>query len=177
MSMITGSGNRLEKKHEGKDLVYRCMYLGCIALILAACLYTVSAHQRIRVVDDEFAYWGIAAQLAGYDWSDALSVTGFYSYGYSFLLVPLFWLHRLGLGMTMLYRIAIGMNAVFLCFSFCIAVKVGRYLFEAVDRFYLLAAALVSVMYFGNITQSGCAWTEVYLAFMFWCLQIGRAHV
>lgn len=144
-------------------------YIGAIILIFFMCIQSVGMQQRVRVVDDEFAYWGIAAHLAGFDWSGALSRTEYYNYGYSLVLVPLYWLIHAGVSVRLVYRIAICMNAVFLCLSFCIAAAVGKRTFPECSPFLIQGAALLSVLFMSNVIHSGCAWTEVYLAFMFWC--------
>lgn len=152
-----------------QDFFVRAFHAICILFIFVVCVWNIGMQQRVRVVDDEFAYWGIAAQLAGFDWSGALSKTGYYSYGYSLFLVPFYWLVRLGVNMTVVYRMVIGMNGVFLCLSFCLAAAVGKRMFKEANPFLIQSAALLSVLYIGNVIQSGCAWTEVYLTFMFWC--------
>lgn len=156
-----------DKRREA--FLVRAFYLCAIVSVFLVCVYNVGLQQRIRVVDDEFAYWGIAAHLAGFDWSGALSKTEYYNYGYSLILVPLYWLIRAGVSVTLVYRIAICMNAVFLCASFCIAVAVGKRIFSESNPLLIQAAALLSVLFVSNVIHSGCAWTEVYLVFMFWC--------
>lgn len=154
---------------ERERIVNKLIHILCIVVIFVVCIWYLGMQQRIRVVDDEFAYWGIAAQLAGLDWSGALSKTGYYSYGYSLILVPLYWLIRAGMEVVVVYRIAIVMNAVFLCLSFCLAKAAAKRIFSDINIRFIDAASLVSVLFLSNVTQSGCAWTEVYLAFMFWC--------
>lgn len=51
---------------------------------------------------DEAGYWGHAANLAGLPWKEV--VESWYSFGYSILLIPLFWISH---DMAVLYRIAI----------------------------------------------------------------------
>ena len=38
---------------------------------------------------DEFGYWANSAYFMGLDWSPSVQVIGYYSYGYSLLLVPI----------------------------------------------------------------------------------------
>lgn len=160
---------RLNYRKDHNVLFQKVFQICAILFILTVCLWNVGMQERIRVVDDEFAYWGIAARLAGLDWSGAMSHTEYYSYGYSLLLVPLYWLLRAGVDVHFIYRAAIFMNAVFLCLSFYFASQTGRRLFPDVSPLFIQAAALLSVLYVGNVIQSGCAWTEVCLSFLFWC--------
>lgn len=157
-------------KKFGEKHGYRMAYIISIVLIAIACLWNIGIQDRIKVVDDEFAYWGIAAQFAGYDWSDLMAVTGYYSYGYSLILVPLYLLGRLGLSAVLMYKAAIVLNGIFLILSFVLTVYVGKRIFPELNKYYLLAAGLVTTLYLSNIDQAGCAWTEVYLYFMFWCV-------
>lgn len=140
-----------------------------VAIIMVACLWDVGSLQRIRVVDDGFCYWGIAASLAGYDWTELIAASAYYSYGYSLILVPLFWLYRLGLSMTVIYRLAIVLNAFFLCGIYFMVLYLIRELLEDLPDALKQIISLTVVLYIGNTAQMGLAWTEIFLCFMFWC--------
>lgn len=140
-----------------------------VAIIMIVCLWDVGSLQRIRVVDDGFCYWGIAASLAGYDWTELMAASSYYSYGYSLILVPLFWLYRLGLSMTVIYRLAIVLNAIFMCGIYFMAYYMIRELFEDLPDTLKQIISLTVVLYIGNTVQMDLAWTEIFLCFMFWC--------
>lgn len=59
------------------------------------------------IFPDEFSYWAYAARAAGYEWSEVVSLSSFYSCGYSILLFPIFCLCRDALTA---YRAAIACN-------------------------------------------------------------------
>lgn len=143
-----------------------------IVIIFTACLWDIGSLDRIRVVDDGFCYWGIAANISGYDWSELISSSAYYSYGYSLILIPLFWLHRLGLSMTILYRIAIVMNACFLSGCYLMAVYMIKELFNDIPDGLKYIISLFVTLYIGNTAQMGLAWTETFLLFMFWCVLV-----
>jgi hypothetical protein len=59
---------------------------------------------------DEFGLFGIAAYWAGLDWSETVSRIGYYSFGYSVLLLPFFWIAD---DMTLIYKGALIINSLF----------------------------------------------------------------
>lgn len=67
--------------------------LSCLALLVFIInIRHLGSIEFFTVLDDEFGYWGNAAYLAGLDWSGVISEIPYYSYGYSLLLVPLFFI-------------------------------------------------------------------------------------
>ncbi len=151
---------------------YKVINIIFIAVIFVVCLWNVGSLQRIRVVDDGFCYWGIAANFAGYDWSGLISESAYYSYGYSIILVPLFLLHRLGLSMTTIYRLAIVLNAFFLSGCYLMALYMIRELCGDIPDMLKQTVSLFVTLYIGNTAQVGLAWTETFLLFMFWCVLV-----
>ncbi|MCH5248449.1 MAG: hypothetical protein J1E98_00885 [Lachnospiraceae bacterium] len=152
--------------------VFKIINLLFIAIIFIACLWDVGSLQRIRVVDDGFCYWGIAATMSGYDWTDLISASAYYSYGYSLILIPLFLLHRLGISMTIIYRLAIVMNACFLSGCYLMALYMIKELFKDIPDGLKYIISLFVTLYIGNTAQMGLAWTETFLLFMFWCIVV-----
>lgn len=141
-----------------------------VIMISVAALWSMSQQNRLKIVDDEFGYWGIAAHMAGYDWSDLMAATDYYSFGYSLVLLPIYFLTQLGVSAVVTYQIAIVMNAIFLILSFFLAVYVGKRILPDINKFFLLTACFAVTVFTANIGEAGIAWTEVYLYFMFWCL-------
>lgn len=143
-----------------------------ITIIFILCLWDIGSLERIRVVDDGFCYWGIAATISGYDWSDLMASSAYYSYGYSLILIPLFWLHRLGISMTVLYRMAIVLNAFFLSGCYLMVLYMIRELFKNIPDVLKQIISIFVILYIGNTAQMGLAWTETFLLFMFWCVVV-----
>lgn len=121
------------------------------------------------VLDDEFGYWSIAAYFTGYDWSSTTSHIYYYSYGYSLLLTPLFWLFS---DPVIMYRAAIVINAALLSFVFVLAYKVGRHLFPNSDKYIILATSFCVSVYTSNIVYSSIAWSESLLTLVFWLVAL-----
>jgi len=140
------------------------LYSIVIGVVFLGYLGNVSG---IFVINDEFGYWGIAAQIAGKDWTNLLSTTPYYSYGYSLLLVPLF---LLNLSPVVMYQVAIAFNAVFILGSFYLAYSCGRKLFPKISAVLMLTICLVITFYTNNILQAQIAWSETLLYFMYWLL-------
>lgn len=141
-----------------------------VIFIFAVCLFNLGELNRVKVIDDEFGYWGIAARLAGYDWHDLLQQTEYYSFGYSFILIPLFLLNRLGISMSVVYKLAIILNAFFMAGTyFLVQYVIKKILTDFPDKLVQPAGFFV-VLYIGYSTKTDTAWTETYLLFMFWCV-------
>lgn len=143
----------------------RLIVLGGVIIILMCGLYRLSMHFGVCVLDDEFAYWGMGAQMSGLDWTELLKTTSFYSYGYGFLLVPLY---LSGLPVASMYQIAIIMNTGMVIASFALAYWVAGQIFATVDKKLLALSALVVTVYSNNIVQMHIAWGECLLYCLFW---------
>ncbi|MCL2718591.1 MAG: hypothetical protein FWE14_07395 [Lachnospiraceae bacterium] len=150
-----------------------------VIIILAIGLYNINVHYCLTIINDEFAYWANAAQMAGKDWTALMSTSSFYSYGYSLLLVPLFWLN---ISMITVYRLAIIMNALLLAGSFLLTYWLARQLFghngksnhnmNRIDNRLLVFVSLIVTLYTSNIFQMAVAWTEIALYFTFWAAAV-----
>lgn len=154
----------------GKDI--RKNYLIDIVFslfIFVICLWNLGEYERIRVVD-EFGYWGIAAAFSGWDWKDVMATSQYYSFGYSFILAPLFFIAKLGAAMSAIYKMAIAMNAFFMAGIYFLVKYVEKEIFTQFSEFLKCAVALMITLYIGNTAQMNVAWTEIYLCFMFWCI-------
>ena len=149
---------------------YKCFIdILFIMFIFAVCLWNLEDFNRVKIIDDEFGYWGIAARAAGYDWSDLMAVTQYYSFGYSIVLVPLFLLNRLGVAMPVVYRLAIIMNAFFMAGAYLLIQYTARKTLKVVQEF-IQPVSLFITLYIGNASRTNAAWTESYIFFMFWCI-------
>lgn len=156
---------------ERKKINYgSCLNIVFLVLIFIFCLWNLGILHRVRVIDDEFGYWGVAAAFAGYDWYDLLSVTGYYSFGYSLILIPLMLLGKAGISMAVIYKLAIVLNAFFLVGQYFLILYVVKELEVPLSAPLGQIAALFSTLYIGNVAQTNIAWTENYLCFMFWCI-------
>lgn len=150
------------------------LHIVCLGLILFLSLLSWNKLGIITIVDDEFGYWGNAAQMAGLQWDSLLAESAYYSYGYSILLVPLFWLE---VEATIKYKIAVLLNIVLLLGSFELAVHAGKILFAAQKKWTLFLAALMVTLFSNNIFQVYIGAPEALLYFLFWCVLVSLLHV
>lgn len=150
-----------------KNLCLDILFLVFTAII---CIWNLKDINYVRVVDDGFVYWGIGAAFAGYDWKDLLSVSQYYAYGYSILLVPLFWLTKLGVSMTAIYRIAILLNIFFVWGNYLLSCKILKELEVRLPDTVKQIASGLAALYIGNVIQINFAWTECCLYFVYWLI-------
>lgn len=141
----------------------------CAGLILTVCLWNLRDYDYIRSVD-EFGYFGVAASFAGWDWGDVLATSDYYSFGYSFLLVPFMLLARLGIPMALIYKAVILLNGCFLVGVFALVMHVQREIFPDFPDQLQSAAALIMALYIANAVQSNTAGVEMCLRFLFWAI-------
>lgn len=141
----------------------------CSVIIAAICLCKISLLDGLRIMDDEYAYWGMGAHFAGFHW-ESMQHSPFYSYGYSLLLVPLFWLMKAGISVTAAYKLAIMINILLLLVSFWLSLKVAEHYAREIPAYYRILCCFITTLYINNIVQTGYAWDETLLYFMFWVI-------
>lgn len=135
-----------------------------VVLIVFINLYDLTSQYAITIINDEFGYVGIAAQMAGYDFTDTLSTSYYYSYGLSLILALLF---KIGLTGAAFFRAVIVLNVLFLVGSFLLTYYFAKELFGT--KWDVLIALVVN-LYSSNILQSKLSWTETLLYFLTWVL-------
>lgn len=114
---------------------------------------------------DEMGYWSHAANMAGLQWS--IDGTSWYSYGYSLLLVPLFWISH---NMSILYKMALFLNAIMSVISYLLCYSIASKLAPKLEKWIVGIISLVVIMYPTFIAQSYIAWTETELFTLVWFL-------
>lgn len=102
-------------------------------LVFCIACHDISKSYGFYFPADEFGYWSYAARLAGYDWSDIASLSSYYSYGYSLILLPVFLLVKNG---VTAYRVALFVNFILLVVCFFLLQKMGKTFYAAVAVFY-----------------------------------------
>jgi hypothetical protein len=111
-------------------------------------------------LDDETGYWGVAASFAGYDWSSIMNYVSYYSYGYSFLLTPLYWIFD---NPVYMYRAAIVMNGLFSVCTFWVQYRIVHMFFPRINKALQMGIPFCACVYSAYIVQSSVAWTEMWL--------------
>lgn len=157
------------KKYISQHFYQICVVMS-VVLVTIVCFWNIGLQDRVRRIDDEIGYWGIAAQMAGYDWEDIMANLAYYSFGYSILLVPVFWLHRFGLSMAACYKVAILLNVVMLDATVFMALHVVERWAPKINKYYRLLCVLAITLYSNNIMQANTAWTETCVYFLYWCV-------
>ena len=133
------------------------VFLAGFALIRTGSLYGFS------FFPDEFSYWAYAADLAGYDWSELVSLGSYFSFGYGWLLFPIFILCR---DAVAAYRAAVCLNFVFLAGAYALLVyAAGKLLPDREMPAGLFGAAAVLTPW--NLFYAQTTLTESFLIFLY----------
>lgn len=157
----------MERKKINYEIYLNILF---ITLIYVICLWNIGDLNRLRTLSNEFGTWGIAASFAGYDWYDFLSMTDYYSFGYSFILIPLMLLGKVGVSMALLYKLAIILNAFFMVGQYLLILYTMKEMEIDWPVPLKQITVLFLVFYIGNVTWMNSAYSETYLWFMFWCV-------
>ena len=157
--MRTGNGRTGEKENlRYGGLAVVLLFIFCFGALKMGNIY------GFLIFPDEFAYWAHAAYTAGYDWSDILSLDAYFSYGYGLILLPIFLLCK---DAVLAYRIAVGLNYVFLIAAYVLLACTLRKLIPDKKLPVPLFAA-VTIMAPWNLFYAQMTMTETLLL----CLNI-----
>ncbi|MCD7761645.1 MAG: hypothetical protein LUI14_00325 [Lachnospiraceae bacterium] len=152
MNKKTVSGSALnERKRE--LLVFWLL----AAAICGMRLWHISELHAPFLYNDEMGYWSHAANLAGLSWTETESA--WYSYGYSLILVPLFWITH---NMEILYRLAIGENALLGVIGFWAGFRILLELDEDMNKLAAMFFSFVAASYSAYLFQANIAWSETF---------------
>lgn len=144
-----------------REKVYFGLY---VLLIFGIYGYGIQRLYGFSILGDEFGYWANAASLVGYDWSCCAQMSAYYSYGYGLLLaIPL----ALCKSPLAAYRMAVGMNALFLCGVFLFLQKILDGLFEETDYDKKIFSLLIAAFYPVSLYYMQMTLTETLLVFLY----------
>lgn len=115
------------------------------------------------VFNDEMGYWTHAATMAGFDWRGVSNSLAWYSFGYSFMLVPLM---KIFSDTVILYRAAIIMNICMEIVSYFLFVYILRFLFPKIEKFPASFASAAAILYTSYQMNAGIAFSETALLFV-----------
>lgn len=144
-----------------KETVYFGLY---VLLILGVYEYGIQRIYGFSILGDEFGYWANAAVLVGYDWSSCAQISAYYSYGYGLLLAIPLALCRTPLAA---YRMAVGMNGLFLCGAFWFLQKILNGMFADSNHDRRLFSLLVAAFYPVSLYYMHMTLTETLLLFLY----------
>lgn len=120
----------------------------------------------MTIIPDELNPVGIAAKLAGYDWSTAIvNYKNYYGYGQSIFYTPLLYFIDDGI---ILYKSMIILNSFFLSFIPVIAYYITKIFFDIKDKKSLFLITMASSLQPGYLILSKYAWNETFVPLLFW---------
>lgn len=138
-------------------------------LLMLICILGIGLPKQyaVRFLPDEFGYWSYAAKALGYDWSHLVSLKGYYSFGYSLILLPIMFFFQ---DAVLAYRMAIVVNAILLAASGVGLYMIGRFLLEdkegnldAQRKSELIFCTALSIFYPGYLFYMQVTMTETAL--------------
>lgn len=144
------------------------VYLLFPLLIIIVMGYGMKSIMTIHIASDEFGYWTAAANIMNYDWSYCASWNEYYSFGYGFLLAPLFLIENPNLT----YKFALYLNIAFIVGAYYLLVKI---IYTFTDKKTLMCCGCIAVVisfYPGLIFYSKLSMVECFL----WCAFIGSIY-
>lgn len=137
--------------------------LFCVIIFVMATWYLPQIYQP-TLMDDEFAYWGIAQYFDGTDWSSVMSYSRYYSYGYSFVLYIILQFFK---NPVYMYRAAVAVNGLLLCGTFLVMDSIFRKIFSNTDRGLICAVSFLMTVMPCNLAFANVTLTENLLLFVF----------
>lgn len=144
-----------------RDYLYSIFF---ILIIICIFQYGIQKICGFTMYPDEFGYWASAAKVVGYDWTEAASLGSYYSFGYSAVLAPLLALFADGVEV---YRAAVAVNMVLMCFGVLILGSIVKDLFPDMDNTLRAMAAGAAVLYPAWIFYMQMTLAEAFLTFLF----------
>lgn len=154
-----------EKIKKQKNLI---LYLLFSFIIFLFRIWYIRESNVLAIRNDEYGYWTHAALFSGHDWSDVFAGhMNWYSYGYSLILTPLFWISH---DLHFMYKTAIVLNGIFGLVTYFLCCRCGRILFPKLKIWLLYTISFMVCMYSSYITQGPVAWSETFLYMLVWLL-------
>ena len=149
-----------------REIVLQC-FLALWIFVLGT--YRLSEIGQPILFNDEVGYWSNSAFFMGIDWTSVTGRIGYYSYGYSLLLIPIRILGNFfGWSWETLYHAAVIMNVLFLIMSYILAMKLAERYMPRMNCWIRSFACFAIFTYSSNIVYAHITWTECTLLFFFW---------
>lgn len=155
----------MKKLHITPGMLYIAQIVVLSVALAVVYLIHITDLYQLYVLHDEFGYWANAAYFAGFDWSGVASLSPYYSYGYSVLLIPLLLIFK---DSVLMYRAAIVLNCIFYIAAFIVSRACARLMFPKLNRYVSVLLCFLLALYCNNLLQVNIAWGEALLYFMYW---------
>lgn len=141
------------------------IYLIFIILIIFGIFqYGINKICGFTLVPDEFGYWASAARTVGYNWSPIASLGSYYSFGYSFVLIPILKLFQNG---VTAYRVAVGINMLLMCAGIILMQGILKRIFPETDEIRRVLICGIAALYPSWIFYMQMTMAEAMLMFLF----------
>ncbi len=147
----------------GRKFADRLEYIVLPVVLFGIAVYSVCNAYGFLLYPDEYTYWAYAAFVSGYDWSDITSLGMYFSYGYSLILIPVFVFCK---NAVTAYRMAVGINFIFLMLSFICLVKAVKAVQDS-QRVPVTWFAAVAVCFPGYLFYAQMTMTETLLILLY----------
>lgn len=151
--------NSIRKKRE--YLIFAFFCLGTLVLRL----FYITKVNGPFVYADEFGYWSHAAHMAGHTWAGVMDGIGWYTFGYSFVLLPALLLSN---QMATAYKIAVLMNALMCLLVYGLAYAVARRLSPRLGAFGRGMLAFTATSFTSYIFYSYVTMCETLVTLLVW---------
>ena len=132
-------------------------FIGFFFILFAGLIYIDKLNGPI-IQPDELGYWSHAANILGFSWKNATH--GWYSYGYSLLLIPVFFISQ---NMYFMYKLAIIENAILLILNYILGIKIIFELDDKIKNSVAIGISIISSCYSAYFFQCHLAWSEMFL--------------
>lgn len=149
----------IQEKKEVLIFLFFC--LGTLVLRL----FYISKVNGPFVYADEFGYWAHAAHLAGHTWAGVMDGMGWYSFGYSFILAPVFYLSNY---MPVIYKMAVLLNVLMSIGIYGLAYLISRRIFPTLDGLRRGMIAFAATSFSTYIFYSYVTLCETLLTLLAW---------
>ncbi|MBD5396182.1 MAG: hypothetical protein HDR71_18425 [Lachnospiraceae bacterium] len=135
-------------------------------LLLIFCIYQYGIQKicGFTLYPDEFGYWASAANAIGYNWSEVASMSSYYSFGYSLILMPVL---KIFVNSVAAYKAAVTVNMLLMCISVLLMQKVIFKLFPDIEKVKSVFLSSIAVLYPAWIFYMQMTMTESLLFFLF----------
>lgn len=131
-------------------------FIGFFLIVFAALIYIDKLNGPI-IQPDELGYWSHVANILGLSWKN--STHGWYSYGYSLLLIPVFWISQ---NMYFMYKLAIIENVILLILNYILGIKIIFELDDKIKNSVAIGISIISSCYSAYFFQCHIAWSEMF---------------
>ena len=151
------------KEYVQKESFTRLLILLGSVLIAFFYMKNIPCINTVWELVDEYGYLANAAYMSGTDWSFMINV--YYGYGYSILLIPLFWFCKTG---VQIIRGAILVNSIIMVVLFWVQFALLSRIFPKVNRRFMVLISFALCFYPYLMTSSMKVICECLLTLMVW---------